>query len=486
MSFRRLLFTIGLVLITGTSFIFPVGTFAAEDTCECYCNVEGTGATKVPAENSPVTVDRCQELCRDGGLSVATCAFEPGQRPEHNIMCFKPDECTAQKGVQTASGLGTPPQPGECKAGMYYCYPDPSTRKEATLQVVIGGLTATGDLGEYISVAYKWMLGVGTTIAIVFVMVAGLRWTLGGVNAEQIGKAKKTIQNAVIGLVLLLSTYVIIFTVNPYLVRLQVPAFPMIKPLSLVGKGSCGYLTGFWGTQPYKVVNGAPYDSPHIEGGNPGKPYTLKNATGTDCGSVADVTKDPAGATVADMTCTYDYCPKVGNEITRCFGVGDAAECATCVQVKTPSSANCSVFSTKQLVAGDPGKVSEETRCFYAKGLSLIKPEACAQLHYECSNIKSCSDYDKVQVKFGTSSLDLKDLDNNDLLEESDTDLASLCNEDPCGVAPDEEICQAKYGDFTIIFYAGAELKCKSSSEWSGSRAGDAQLNPDQYICEDC
>ncbi|MCR4313769.1 MAG: pilin, partial [Candidatus Uhrbacteria bacterium] len=236
MRLRRFLFTSGLVLITGTLFIFPFGTFAAEDTCECYCNVEGTGATKVPNESTKVTVDRCQELCREGGYSVATCAQTPSQKPQYNTMCFTPDECTAQKGVQTASGLGTPPQPGECKAGMYYCYPDPAKRQKATLQVKIGGLISTGDLGEYVSYAYKWMLGAGTTIAIVFLMVSGLRWTLGGANAEQIGKAKKTIQNAVIGLVLLLSTYVIVFTVNPYLIRLQVPAFPMIKPISLVGE----------------------------------------------------------------------------------------------------------------------------------------------------------------------------------------------------------------------------------------------------------
>ncbi|TAL50572.1 hypothetical protein EPN81_02490 [Patescibacteria group bacterium] len=457
--------------------VFAVGLFtvtlpiqAAEKKCECYCNIEGTGATAVPDEETDVTSSECKKLCADRNSSVAVCALNPSEKPEYNVMCFTPDECTAQKGTITASGTGTPTQPGDCKAGMFYCYPDPKTRMETTLQVPIAGLTVTGDFGEYIATAYKWLIGTSTTIAIVLLMVAGLRWTLGGLSPEQIGKAKKTIANAVIGLVLLMLTYVILLTVNPQLLRLQVPAFPLIKPVSVVGQDSCGYLTGKWGTQAYLIANGAPLDSPHVMG--IGNPYTLEGAKDTNCGTVANVTKDPEGKHVADdMTCTYDYCPKDGNEKMHCFGVGATAECLTCLKVKAPTSENCSVLTTKQFAPGNPGKILNEIRCFFSRGISsnvsTLTTGTCARLVYECKNIKKCSDYDDIIVRFGNTDLKLDEIDNNNLSQQSDTDLGSLCAEDPCRVAPPEESCQAKYGDFSVIFGLGKAFNCKSSSEWA-------------------
>jgi len=84
-------------------------------------------------------------------------------------------------------------------------------------------------LGDYISGVYTYILGFATTIAIVMIMVSGLQWALGGTSAEAIGKAKTRIKNAVTGLVLLLSTYVILFTVNPNLINLQFPELQIIE-----------------------------------------------------------------------------------------------------------------------------------------------------------------------------------------------------------------------------------------------------------------
>lgn len=423
----------------------------AEDTCECYCNIEGTGATKYPDESTKVTSSACQELCADKGYSVATCAFKPNQKPQYNVMCFTPDECTSQGGIPTANGSGTQTQPGECKQGMFYCYPDPSIRKETTLQVSIGGLSVTGDLGEYVSSAYKWMLGASTTIAIVFLMVAGLRWALGGLSAEQVGKAKKTITNALIGLVLLMSTYLILLTVNPQLLKLQVPAFPLIKPVSLVGEGSCGYLKGVWGTSPYLVKNGAPYDSPYSAGGDPGKGYTVANETNEEnCGSVADVTKDPDGNTVVDdMTCTFDYCATEGQ---KCFTSLAGGQCVGCKEIIsgnqffTPSSSICSSLSLRTTFVGQSPQIQQ---CFWTKALYLNTADfssnyntwndgACAMLIIDCKNIQKCEDYDtKAKVSNNSASVDLEVLVQAGMygsVNFGDKSLKTVCEEDPCGV----------------------------------------------------
>lgn len=433
-------FLVGVFFFGLFGLVLPV---SAEDTCECYCNIEGSGATKVPDESTRVTAGRCQELCREGGYSVTTCASKPSQKPQYNVMCFTSKECTAQGGITTATGIGTPTQPGECKSGMYYCYPDPKTRKEVTLQVAIGDLTVTGDLGEYISVVYKWMLGVGTTIAIVFVMVAGLRWSLGGASAEQIGKAKKTITSAITGLILLLSTYLIVFTVNPYLVRLQVPAFPMIKLISLVGEDSCGYLKGFWGTLPYLVKHGAPYDSPYAAGqSQEGQGYELSNYTNYEsCGSVADVVKANNGTTVADdMTCTFDYCPNAGE---RCFVAGSTAKCAACKNIfpgtfPEPSERTCGSLTRHSVVSG---KVNDARYCMFvddpdlmlATGLAetAVSGGLCASIEFSCGGIKTCEDY---EVNFLENDILLKVAVLGRYLQIYQEPLEKICTEDICEV----------------------------------------------------
>ncbi len=78
-------------------------------------------------------------------------------------------------------------------------------------------------IGEYISGVYKYLIGFAISVAIVMMMIGGLQYVIGASTGE-IGKAKDRIRNAVVGLVLLLSVYVILFTVNP-----QTTLFPALE-----------------------------------------------------------------------------------------------------------------------------------------------------------------------------------------------------------------------------------------------------------------
>lgn len=100
--------------------------------------------------------------------------------------------------------------------------------------VVDGDVLKINFLGDYIAGIYKYLLGISTTIAIVMIMVSGLQWSLGGQSPEAIGKAKTRIKNAVTGLVLLLCTYLILYTVNPNLTSLRFPELETIQYVQLV------------------------------------------------------------------------------------------------------------------------------------------------------------------------------------------------------------------------------------------------------------
>ncbi len=450
-------------------------TYASANTCDCYCSVEGQGATAYPSDGSRLTSADCQEECREAGYSVAACAFDSSQKPQYNVNCFLPDECTSQNGELSKT------QPGECKQGMFYCYPDPSKAAKAPLQVRIGDYDLSGDMGEYVSVLYQWLIGIATTIAIVFLMVSGLRWSFGGLSAEQIGAAKKTIANALVGLILLLSTYLILFTVNPHLVNLQVPAFPMIKTVSIVGEGSCGYLKGVWGTQAYLVKNGAPFDSPYAEGQDPGKPYTLANPTdGTNCGSISDVTNDPEGNAVTERTCQFDYCPDPGD---RCLATATTGECVSCGEIipggsTTPTSSVCSSLKISDEMSG--GVLKKANYCFYTNDphmvvsgltLALLVPTTvvgfapitaligadavtdattgtCASLQIDCSTIKTCGDYDNQQVTNSITDDELDDLVPR--FYSGSVNIKTICEADPCKKSRTNPDSSCTYEETTV------------------------------------
>ncbi|MDG1949335.1 MAG: pilin [bacterium] len=95
------------------------------------------------------------------------------------------------------------------------------------------GVLQINFLGDYIGGLYQYLIGFGTTVAIVFIMIGGLQYALGGMGSSQIQKGKERIRNAIVGLTLLLSMYVILFTVNPQLTFMKGLQLTSIEGLTL-------------------------------------------------------------------------------------------------------------------------------------------------------------------------------------------------------------------------------------------------------------
>lgn len=67
-------------------------------------------------------------------------------------------------------------------------------------------------IAQYIAGVYKYLLGIAVMVAIVMIMIGGLQYVL-SVGGGDIGKAKKRINDAVVGLILLFSIYLILTSV---------------------------------------------------------------------------------------------------------------------------------------------------------------------------------------------------------------------------------------------------------------------------------
>ncbi len=110
------------------------------------------------------------------------------------------------------------------------------------LNAPFGGLSNVSNLGEYIAGIYRYSLGIAGVLAGIMITIGGVKWLMAAGNAPAISSAQKTIFGGLIGLILLFSSYVILNTINPQLVKLQVPAIrtvPRAQDLRFVTLEQC-------------------------------------------------------------------------------------------------------------------------------------------------------------------------------------------------------------------------------------------------------
>ena len=88
--------------------------------------------------------------------------------------------------------------------------------------------TNTRPLGEYIRKVYNYGVGITAILATVVLMIGGFQWIIAGGSGEKIGEAKAWITAALSGLVLALTSYMILGLVNPALINFTVKEIELI------------------------------------------------------------------------------------------------------------------------------------------------------------------------------------------------------------------------------------------------------------------
>ena len=156
-----------------------------------------------------------------------------------NGLAWTASECATAKGDWRPEG--------DAAIGPY-CYEQQDFSEPYKLNIDIlnvndeaGGIK---NLGQYINLIYKLVVGLAIFFAIIMTTVAGFKWLTAAGNAGKIGEAKKMIVNAVIGLVIAAGAYTILLTINPRILELHLPLIPKIKTVNYVGVRGCeGYHT---------------------------------------------------------------------------------------------------------------------------------------------------------------------------------------------------------------------------------------------------
>jgi hypothetical protein len=98
-----------------------------------------------------------------------------------------------------------------------------------------GGYLQINYISDLLTGIYQYLIGLSITAAIVMVMIGGVQYVVAGAASSQVQKAKERMMNATIGLVLMLSVYVILYTVNPQLTIMQPVGLQMISERAVEG-----------------------------------------------------------------------------------------------------------------------------------------------------------------------------------------------------------------------------------------------------------
>ncbi len=104
-----------------------------------------------------------------------------------------------------------------------------SPNRTIQTKVSFAGQVQFDNIGDFIRVMYMFTVIAGSVLAGIMIVVAGVQWMMSAGNTSVISQAQKRIGKAIIGIVLLVTSYLILTTINPALVNLRPPQVWMIR-----------------------------------------------------------------------------------------------------------------------------------------------------------------------------------------------------------------------------------------------------------------
>lgn len=134
----------------------------------------------------------------------------------------------------------------------------------------------TTNLSTYLSGAIKLLIALGAGLAVLFAVIGGTQYVAASINPAAKAGALERIQNSIIGLIIILSAYLLLNSINPKLVQFNLSLTP-VSP-------------GVY-KEPGLVEGGAWADDSLVRQALTGNPYTV-------------FVKTPSCTTIGQQNCT--------------------------------------------------------------------------------------------------------------------------------------------------------------------------------------
>ncbi len=108
----------------------------------------------------------------------------------------------------------------------------PTVLQYQPLVGIPGVSNAAQNFGDYINQLYFLSISIAALLAVIKIILAGVKWMLTDIVTSK-ADAKKDIWGALLGLLLIVSTFIILQTINPNLTRLRIfESQPIIRPVA--------------------------------------------------------------------------------------------------------------------------------------------------------------------------------------------------------------------------------------------------------------
>lgn len=273
----------------------------------------GFGADQVFAQQGLIyspcwTKDECLNL---NGTPGSSAVQQAGLGECANGRCF----------CNNASCYDPHRQETACTGGQGKCFANPPP---VPLTIAIGGAVTTLDIGDYIAKVYNYGVTIAGILAGVMFVVGGFQYLTAG-NSGRVAKAKERIKDAIIGLLLVLGAYVILNTINPDVLSLQMPKVPLVKKKLYV---ACQY---FSMQKPC------------------GQPFTLVKIPGTDSLPISQQYRVAQGGAADQGSTSTTSC--IGMSCSRAGGDDATQRCKIPPNTPTSASVNAPAPSTAACAA---------------------------------------------------------------------------------------------------------------------------------------
>lgn len=105
----------------------------------------------------------------------------------------------------------------------------PGSNFEAGTSTNIENSTIT--IGKYIKSIYNYLIAIVGLVAAIVLMLAGVIWLTAGGNTSKISQAKGLMMGSFTGIVLVLTSYIILKTINPGLIDFKNTSIEQIEPI---------------------------------------------------------------------------------------------------------------------------------------------------------------------------------------------------------------------------------------------------------------
>lgn len=204
---------------------------AVIQNCFCYNNKEGDGCFFQEASDATTCSKICEQYYK---TELVLAQFTNPTESEYATVI---DTCVKRMDAARADETRTP---------IPAIIPDlnvdiPGLKFSAVVED--GGYVVVNFIGDYLNALLNWLIPSSIVAAAVMIIVGGIEYMImSGVG--QISQAKKRIQGALIGLVLLLGSYIMLDVVNPQLMIIEPISLEHIQTTSLEDILNSGDVSG--------------------------------------------------------------------------------------------------------------------------------------------------------------------------------------------------------------------------------------------------